>query len=271
MFHDDESGQTFTVSDLSRIPDELSKARGNADLRDKARENFQNITTEDVKELFKWAKGARVRRTDGAIIINVGSHTLRIKNVQNIAINEAAFGIEYGRKPIEGEIAAGSYQDGEIKISRIGDKWTLAHESFHFMSDIGVLNRADIRAIDKAIGKKDATEEDRAKWFEQAKQKRGTKGRLGKAIQKIQDFIDSIVNLFHRTARGVVRDIESGKIFDQKQTGINQFAQSAKLSVKAAAKNIMDNPKFRKWFGDSKVVDEDGKPLVVYHGTARKL
>jgi hypothetical protein len=26
-------------------------------------------------------------------------------------------------------------------------------------------------------------------------------------------------------------------------------------------------PAFKKWFGDSKVVDEDGKPLVVYHGT----
>jgi hypothetical protein len=28
-------------------------------------------------------------------------------------------------------------------------------------------------------------------------------------------------------------------------------------------------PAFKKWFGDSKVVDEDGKPLVVYHGTLR--
>jgi hypothetical protein len=26
-------------------------------------------------------------------------------------------------------------------------------------------------------------------------------------------------------------------------------------------------PEFKKWFGDSKVVDADGKPLVVYHGT----
>ena len=25
---------------------------------------------------------------------------------------------------------------------------------------------------------------------------------------------------------------------------------------------------FKRWFGDSKVVDEDGEPLVVYHGTA---
>jgi hypothetical protein len=31
--------------------------------------------------------------------------------------------------------------------------------------------------------------------------------------------------------------------------------------------NITDNPNFVKWFGDSKVVDENGKPLAVYHGT----
>ena len=28
-----------------------------------------------------------------------------------------------------------------------------------------------------------------------------------------------------------------------------------------------ETPEFKKWFGDSKVVDKDGKPLVVYHGT----
>jgi len=28
-----------------------------------------------------------------------------------------------------------------------------------------------------------------------------------------------------------------------------------------------DTPEFRAWFGDSKVVDENGEPLVVYHGT----
>ena len=30
-----------------------------------------------------------------------------------------------------------------------------------------------------------------------------------------------------------------------------------------------ESPAFRKWFGDSKIVDSDGKPLVVYHGTNR--
>lgn len=32
-----------------------------------------------------------------------------------------------------------------------------------------------------------------------------------------------------------------------------------------------DTPAFRKWFGDSKVVDADGEPLVVYHGTANNF
>ena len=30
----------------------------------------------------------------------------------------------------------------------------------------------------------------------------------------------------------------------------------------------IETPEFRNWFGDSKVVDAEGKPMVVYHGTA---
>lgn len=30
---------------------------------------------------------------------------------------------------------------------------------------------------------------------------------------------------------------------------------------------VTDNPNFRAWFGDSKVVDEAGRPMVLYHGT----
>nr|WP_319265278.1 LPD23 domain-containing protein [uncultured Draconibacterium sp.] len=32
-----------------------------------------------------------------------------------------------------------------------------------------------------------------------------------------------------------------------------------------------DTPEFKNWFGNSKVVDENGKPLVVYHGTNREF
>lgn len=35
----------------------------------------------------------------------------------------------------------------------------------------------------------------------------------------------------------------------------------------ATTNPVTETPEFRKWFGDSKVVDDNGDPLVVYHGT----
>ncbi|MAH48921.1 hypothetical protein CMI37_24045, partial [Candidatus Pacearchaeota archaeon] len=37
----------------------------------------------------------------------------------------------------------------------------------------------------------------------------------------------------------------------------------------AAVEAATDTPEFKAWFGGSKVVDADGKPLVVYHATSR--
>ena len=42
-----------------------------------------------------------------------------------------------------------------------------------------------------------------------------------------------------------------------------------KSSKKVADKT--QTKEFKDWFGDSKVVDEDGKPLVVYHGTKKEF
>ncbi len=35
----------------------------------------------------------------------------------------------------------------------------------------------------------------------------------------------------------------------------------------AVSREQIESPEFRRWFGDSKVVDANGEPLVVYHGT----
>jgi GNAT superfamily N-acetyltransferase len=43
-----------------------------------------------------------------------------------------------------------------------------------------------------------------------------------------------------------------------------KFFENAKFSP---ARAQTETPEFKKWFGDSKVVDAEGKPLVVYHGT----
>ena len=42
---------------------------------------------------------------------------------------------------------------------------------------------------------------------------------------------------------------------------------SASTTVAEDAADVTDTPAFRRWFGNSKVVDEDGNPLVMYHGT----
>lgn len=39
-------------------------------------------------------------------------------------------------------------------------------------------------------------------------------------------------------------------------------------SVAKSRDEQINSPEFKRWFGESKVVDENGKPLVVYHGTA---
>ena len=48
------------------------------------------------------------------------------------------------------------------------------------------------------------------------------------------------------------------------------FEKILKLSDKITeAKDITQTSSFKKWFGDSKVVDEQGNPLRVYHGTSK--
>jgi hypothetical protein len=55
------------------------------------------------------------------------------------------------------------------------------------------------------------------------------------------------------TGRAVQRTEETGR----------KPADGERLSLREAP----DTPEFKQWFSGSKVVDEDGKPLVVYHGS----
>jgi hypothetical protein len=64
------------------------------------------------------------------------------------------------------------------------------------------------------------------------------------------------------------------------QLGITPEAMYQQRAVKFAAESLggqelnqvaIDTPEFSNWFGDSKVVTPEGKPLVVYHGTASEF
>lgn len=57
----------------------------------------------------------------------------------------------------------------------------------------------------------------------------------------------------------------------QDREGAQGAGENGRGSVTAPAAErqaVTETPAFRRWFGDSKVVGDDGKPLVMYHGTS---
>lgn len=50
---------------------------------------------------------------------------------------------------------------------------------------------------------------------------------------------------------------------------LKEEGDAAKVKLSPARQT--ETPEFKKWFGDSKVTDKDGKPLVVYHGTTKSF
>jgi len=86
---------------------------------------------------------------------------------------------------------------------------------------------------------------------------------ISPVILKNIDLQALALNVVKREARGTVGE--------SLQNGINEFAQNTNLAFSEAKKAITYNPAFRKWFGDSKVVDDNGEPLVVYHGTGAEI
>ena len=77
---------------------------------------------------------------------------------------------------------------------------------------------------------------------------------------------------------GAMKGVNPGTLhlmpFDGKQvksaTGNNgEFGDTRDITKSAQRRT--DSPQFKRWFGDSKVVDGQGKPLVVYHGTSDEI
>ena len=58
---------------------------------------------------------------------------------------------------------------------------------------------------------------------------------------------------------------EEGKLFNR--VNVQEETGAGSAPIKYSRQSQINTPEFQKWFGDSKVVDANGKPLVVYHGT----
>jgi len=189
------------------------------------------VTLRDVKEIFK---GQEVGQTeDGDIWVRTKSgHGLIIRNVEEISVDKRALHMAHG--PLkEGQKVTAKYESGTVELVRDATgKWTLSHESVHWMEDTGILNALDIQLLKKHIKKihgqgkfktrnpKDVGgAEDRANYIADQLHKRQDLKGLSRIMAKLREWIDRFINLFQRTAAGVVREIETGKIFEREVAG----------------------------------------------------
>ena len=109
--------------------------------------------------------------------------------------------------------------------------------------------------------------------FDRIKEKHGIEVPEGirreRLREAIANFLRRLKALFAK--RGVtftdeqVRDLLDAADAAARGEGESGAPESALNNIEPAPQT--DTPAFKRWFGDSKVVDADGKPLVVYHGT----
>ena len=79
------------------------------------------------------------------------------------------------------------------------------------------------------------------------------------------DFLESIARTIFRKGGGLL-----GELLNPTETGLDEgyLDDQGRLVV---TEPLVRERNFRNWFGDSKVVDEEGRPLVVYHGTGADI
>lgn len=164
---------------------------------------------------------------------------------------------------------------------------TIRHEGMHYLRRAGILTDKEWSTltkaaedgdwiakhrIDRAYGDlprdrilEEAIAQQFAEWRRTAPRSVTAPVRL--IFQRIAAFLQRVAAATRAvlgrdiTANDIFANIESGRI--GRRGAANEAAEPAYQRTAART----DTPEFKRWFGDSKVVDKRGNPLVVYHGS----
>gem|GEM_PF-4915743 len=91
---------------------------------------------------------------------------------------------------------------------------------------------------------------------------------VGKAKQWVGEMLQKVKGILGmRSDAAVLKGLEAVLNGDGKRLSNKMLTDMVRLNDRSNQADQTDTPSFKQWFGDSKVVDADGKPLVVYHGT----
>ena len=251
-------------------------------LATKATKPQDTITRADLKSIFAKMKNIStgVDKDGNFFFRPFGKPVVTIYEVNEI---EGYIDTSKGRIPV-GSFLGNTIElktGGEGHTADVGTAW---HEFEHYLEKNGILSGNDIKALNGVIAKSEGiseskvTEEHRATYVgDSLSEWQGQKNlRIKRVLKKIADFVNSIWEFVTRTrtARGVLADIETGKILSEKElSAVNQFAQDISFSLKKATKAVTDSPNFVKWFGDTEhylLAEEDGEPRIMYRGMSQK-
>jgi len=97
---------------------------------------------------------------------------------------------------------------------------------------------------------------------------------LGKKVGDfLRSFLANVRQFMLRHGLPIGGQVSVDDLVAYAKAGVESAAQGDVLSEGNTGGNfsrsdaVTSTPAFKRWFGDSKVVDDEGKPLVVYHGT----
>jgi hypothetical protein len=212
------------------------------------------------------------------------------------------FGLkDVGLKILDGMTDSGSYAAQLIRIAAdaANPVRTLRHEAIHALRELGFFTDAQWSSLSKMA---------KDKWIDQYLKQRNVDGKPLKAgeesrydaymreyngdMEKIteeavsdafadfdatkppagmlQALLKRMKDLFQSIKSALTKVESPEQIFGKVEKGeLKEGAREAKGEAKSLRDRATAN--FRRWFGDSKVVDEKGEPLVVYHGTGADI
>jgi len=212
------------------------------------------------------------------------------------------FGLkDVGLKILDGMTDSGSYAAQIIRIAAdaANPVRTLRHEAIHALRELGFFTDAQWKSLSKMA---------KDKWIDQYLKQRNVDGKPLKAgeesrydaymreyngdMEKIteeavsdafadfdatkppagmlQALLKRMKDLFQSIKSALTKVESPEQIFGKVEKGeLKAGAREAKGEAKSLRDRATAN--FKRWFGDSKVVDEKGEPLVVYHGTNKDI
>lgn len=227
------------------LEDVLNLAIGTND-EERSLENY-------VKAIFKtpeeWAVIAGVIGLQGGTISLAGNLLADAMQRSGVPENKIAEVIQNSTENEKHDLISGLLDDGTIQTSDLTDEERarqreIKDDIYQKLTNIGIKNE-EANNISILTGS----------MFE----KYGTKNDESRKV--FDDYINNLVVKYNIPA-----DEKVGQFQSANTAGTNNSAEISAAKKEWEEKGT-DSKYFKKWFGDSKVVDESGEPLVVYHGS----